>query len=41
VLTKLPAQDLCGHYSLASCTYQPLLKPELRRVLLNGEEENQ
>ena len=41
VLTKLPAQDLCGHYSLASCTYRPLPEPELRRVLLNGEEENQ
>lgn len=41
VLTKLPAQDICGPYSLASCTYQPLPEPELRRVLLRGEEENQ
>ena len=41
VLTELPAQDICGHYSLASCMYQPLPEPELRRVLLCGEEENQ
>lgn len=40
-LTKLPAQGICGHYSLASCTYQPLPEPEVRRVPLCGKEENQ